>query len=443
MDEIMSGIWENRKFVSSIQHGKRQYSPNNQEHARVKQKNPGRRKSVEHLETYLAPVKTQLSPVDQTKLFKVKLNKSFGTMPSIASVESPNAAKFKGSTSLTNSNKGSRQVLPRSSRHGLTQGGSHCGQGHKPRSLDRPRMKHAYDRLNAAQRRAVCAFEFALSKMFLQQARRPLSPVVKDVLSSYGCQRCQRCFTCCQSTNLKICCQRCFKFVRPLSPTDFSNLVSQLIGVDPSSALSIGGLGRSEAEACLFAKYASADGKVHYQPLAEALQRANETQGHGGHGGVDQSKEGVRNVWGAVMANKASSNSSSSSSSRSGGGAFTNPLGAKFAAVQTSLMTSGPAAEIFGAGFPLGDVCTQWKVRWSCTTKISTTYYRDNMHDALRYRDNDIAIRNTRKTPTYYLPAHLSLTHSPPSVPPIPFHRHIGRHCPHHPVSRSSQYARR
>jgi hypothetical protein len=235
--------------------------------------------------------------VDQTKVYKLKLNRSFGHVSSANPVDTPTTA--------------ARPVLSRQNTQG-------CWQGQRPQLNN---GQHTLDRLGAHQRNAVYAFELTLAKKFLQMAKH-------------------------------------FKFVRPLSPTDFSCLVSKLIGSDPSrdSLVTPGGLSRSEAEAVLFATYASTDGKVHYQFLADALQRAIERSGDG-EGGVDQSKQGVRNVWGAVVANQNSSSIITTSTS------FTNPLRAKLGAVQNSLMASSAVADIFGAGFPVADVCTHWKVR--------------------------------------------------------------------------------
>jgi Ca2+-binding EF-hand superfamily protein len=177
----------------------------------------------------------------------------------------------------------------------------------KPQSLV-PRRRMGKDQialvnLDDEQRRALKSFEGQLSKKFLQTAKF-------------------------------------YKFVQPLSQGEFSSMVGQLMGTAAggSSAPLGGGLTRGQAESLLFAKYSNSDGCVHYQTLAGHLKRGS---------GGDESKEGARNVWGGVLGN----------STTGGRAAFTNPLDAK----TDSLMRSGAVWDLFGEGFPLADVCANWK----------------------------------------------------------------------------------
>lgn len=195
--------------------------------------------------------------------------------------------------------------------------GSQRGQQPQPRRMGRQRQQLIH--LGDEQRRALADFEQQVARKFLQSARH-------------------------------------YKYVQPLSKGEFSNLVARLIGGAGASGQIGGGLSRAEAEELLFAKYANdADGRVHYQSLAGFMKR--------GPSGADEGGEGRRNVWGGVVGNTAALALRSGGGGGVGGGSMgggSTGGGGNDSGLR-SLMSSGPVAEIFGEGFPVADICANWR----------------------------------------------------------------------------------
>jgi hypothetical protein len=164
------------------------------------------------------------------------------------------------------------------------------------------------NRLNGGQRHALDSFEATFSKRFLKKAKS-------------------------------------YKFCEPLSQVEFAKMVSELLPA--RGAVSKSRLSTMDATAHLFEKYANnVDGKVQYQSLSRALRRVNDNCGSG----CDPSRE-ARDAWSAVKANRVPRRCSSTTASFS----------VKCVETETELIHNEPVAQIFGDGFPLADICTNWK----------------------------------------------------------------------------------